>query len=477
MKSYCRGIFKNITALLFVITITGCSNLPPVDGGATKHFIAVEPDGELAAVRKPESKDIMKVENPDDLVDDETLYNNIIDGIKNHPRNSKGEIEVLIYVHGGLNSKKAAFDRVQSTYQTILDESDMYPVFVNWRTGPFSSYGSHLVKIRQGEVSETAPLTSPVYFVTDAIETVVNAPKSWIVNGRAALQSIRKSEVDESERRLLQYVEPHDNGNIFYENENTEISAIDGIKNFFAWWITSPVKAATTPIAYTMGRPTWDVMLRRTNTAFYTPSDLEPQELEAGYLLSNHGNGAFLRFLKKLSLAKNDENLPITVTLMGHSMGAIIINRVLALDLDLEVSNIVHLASADSIKNLLGTVAPYLIKNPTTDFYSLSLHPNNENRERSSLFRIPGLLPSGSLLNWIDNMYTTPETVIDKRSGSWSNIERTLALIPDRARKNMHFKIFGETPDFMVNDFVVSPQKHGDFGKMKFWDKSQWWSE
>lgn len=477
MKSYCRGIFKNITALLFVITITGCSNLPPVDGGATKHFIAVEPDGELAAVRKPESKDIMKVENPDDLVDDETLYNNIIDGIKNHPRNSKGEIEVLIYVHGGLNSKKAAFDRVQSTYQTILDESDMYPVFVNWRTGPFSSYGSHLVKIRQGEVSETAPLTSPVYFVTDAIETVVNAPKSWIVNGRAALQSIRKSEVDESERRLLQYVEPHDNGNIFYENENTEISAIDGIKNFFAWWITSPVKAATTPIAYTMGRPTWDVMLRRTNTAFYTPSDLEPQELEAGYLLSNHGNGAFLRFLKKLSLAKNDENLPITVTLMGHSMGAIIINRVLALDLDLEVSNIVHLASADSIKNLLGTVAPYLIKNPTTDFYSLSLHPNNENRERSSLFGIPGLLPSGSLLNWIDNMYTTPETVIDKRSGSWSNIERTLALIPDRARKNLHFKIFGETPDFMVNDFVVSPQKHGDFGKMKFWDKSQWWSE
>ena len=477
MKSYCRGIFKNITALLFVIAITGCSNLPPVDGGATKHFIAVEPDGELAAVRKPESKDIMKVENPDDLVDDETLYNNIIDGIKNHPRNSKGEIEVLIYVHGGLNSKKAAFDRVQSTYQTILDESDMYPVFVNWRTGPFSSYGSHLVKIRQGEVSETAPLTSPVYFVTDAIETVVNAPKSWIVNGRAALQSIRKSEVDESERRLLQYVEPHDNGNIFYENENTEISAIDGIKNFFAWWITSPVKAATTPIAYTMGRPTWDVMLRRTNTAFYTPSDLEPQELEAGYLLSNHGNGAFLRFLKKLSLAKHDENLPITVTLMGHSMGAIIINRVLALDLDLEVSNIVHLASADSIKNLLGTVAPYLIKNPTTDFYSLSLHPNNENRERSSLFGIPGLLPSGSLLNWIDNMYTTPETVIDKRSGSWSNIERTLALIPDRALKNMHFKIFGETPDFMVNDFVVSPQKHGDFGKMKFWDKSQWWSE
>ena len=323
MKSYCRGIFKNITALLFVIAITGCSNLPPVDGGATKHFIAVEPDGELAAVRKPESKDIMKVENPDDLVDDETLYNNIIDGIKNHPRNSKGEIEVLIYVHGGLNSKKAAFDRVQSTYQTILDESDMYPVFVNWRTGPFSSYGSHLVKIRQGEVSETAPLTSSVYFVTDAIETVVNAPKSWIVNGRAALQSIRKSEVDESERRLLQYVEPHDNGNIFYENENTEISAIDGIKNFFAWWITSPVKAATTPIAYTMGRPTWDVMLRRTNTAFYTPSDLEPQELEAGYLLSNHGNGAFLRFLKKLSLAKNDENLPITVTLMGHSMGAV----------------------------------------------------------------------------------------------------------------------------------------------------------
>ncbi|MCW5200827.1 hypothetical protein VU07_03320 [Desulfobulbus sp. F4] len=67
------------------------------------------------------------------------------------------------------------------------------------------------------------------------------------------------------------------------------------------------------------------------------------------------------------------------------------------------------------------------------------LHPDNEDREEAW----NSLVPSGSLLTWIDNMYTSPETVLDKRSGRWDNIKTAIQYLPKDAKRNMHFKIFG----------------------------------
>ena len=132
------------------------------------------------------------------------------------------------------------------------------------------------------------------------------------------------------------------------------------------------------------------------------------------------------------------------------------------------------MASADSINNLLDRVVPYLLRQDNdVRFYSLSLHPENEDREVS----VYGLAPSGSLLVWIDNMFTTPETVLDRRSGRWENMERALPLIQTEAREKMFFKIYGlnNCGNETINGVITEPQEHGDFDDLAFWDETTWW--
>jgi hypothetical protein len=247
---------------------------------------------------------------------------------------------------------------------------------------------------------------------------------------------------------------------------------------------------------------------------FYTPEDLKLQEdvrPPTYYAERRHvergkpGSGALYSFLEKL------KDVPgIKITLVGHSMGAIVVNKIVLLKPELPYKNIVHMASADSINNLFNMVVPYInysiekkkdeckmpkespectewAKGQAAQFYSLMLHPDNEDREEAW----GGLVPSGSLLTWIDNMYTSPETVLDKRSGRWDNIKSSIKFLPTEVAKNTHFKIFGlglnkgekcDEEKFLVALGLKEegykkcdkPQKHGDFDRMPFWNEATW---
>ena len=122
------------------------------------------------------------------------------------------------------------------------------------------------------------------------------------------------------------------------------------------WFFTIPAKLVTTPFVYTMSKPAWDVMLRRTYTMIRKPSEYTDYRNWAGR-----------------DLEKWQKNYPA------------------------------------------GTGA-------LAEFYGLYLDPENEDRE----LNIGGLIPSGSLLTWIDNNFTTPATEIDRRAGRWSNMYQTL---------------------------------------------------
>ncbi len=450
-------IFSSI--VIFSALTVGCTSLPKVeDEEARKHFISVGRDGGLQAAEDGQAVARLQAINESDVG---IVFDKIIDGIKKHPKNDDGAVEVLIYVHGGLNSEKSALKRVQTKYNDILKDK-VFPIFVNWRSGPITTYSSHLYRIRQGEVSSTGFATSPIYLGTDLAGSIVNAPKSWLITGRQALDSI--TTLPRQQARLEPYLNA-DGDNIYYTGSQEDFSTW---KRTLRWWVTSPSKLITTPFIYTLARPAWDVMLRRTNTLFYKPSDHSPYDNQ-GVRNSEFGSGALFSLLRRLQSTAKD--VPLSITLVGHSMGAIVVNKMLTLDLDLPIQNIVHMASADSINNLFDTVVPYLRDNNDVDFYSLSLHPDNENREVSAW----GLTPSGSLLVWIDNMFTTPETVMDKRSGSWQNMERTYAFLPETVRPQMHFKIFGQTTQNEKDEYIISPQKHGDFGDLKFWTETAWW--
>ncbi len=457
------------------VLLSGCGALPKNDpprsfAGIAKHVISVDRDGRLKIIENDEVKDTVACNSNSKGKTEENrrcdgYLDGVIKGIEEF-KSGKQNAEVLFFIHGGLNKPEEYLERAKKQLALIHDDgkyNNIYPIFVIWDSRGPSSYTEHLWSIRQGEESKTAPFSSPFYLMTDIGNSIINAPKSWLVNGKHMWLSVTKN-IQEKETELRSDITKSGVGPMMSYSEKNYNS-----KNLFRrmrWILGSPSKAVVTPFAYTMGRPAWDIMLRRTNTLFYTPEDLKLQDEDvkkSALPVRQPGSGALYSLLEKLK----DEKEDIKITLVGHSMGAIVVNKMLILEPELPYKNIVHMASADSINNLFNTVVPYVTKS-NVKFYSLMLHPDNEDREEAW----GGLVPSGSLLTWIDNMYTSPETVLDKRSGRWDNIKSSIKFLPNEAANNMRFKIFGLSID--KDPAKIVPQKHGDFDEMRFWDKTTW---
>jgi len=380
---------------------------------------------------------------------------------------SEGYKHVLIYIHGGLNMRSTSFKRVVKQMTPILT-TGKYPVFINWRSGAVTCLKDHYFRIRDGEISPEAPGTSPVYIVGDLFKVIGNAPMAWWKEGQTSFKS--------TAGRNDSFV-PKDAGkyeNVLFQGDDEKFQ-----KTYRSlWWIlTSPLKLVVTPFTFTLGKPAWDNMKRRVHTQFIRPGDLSHAEVPAlvpTEELTPGGEGATLAFLRHLNEHIVSNNQKIRLTLVGHSMGGIIVNRILTHFPELPVENIVYMASADNLQNFIDATVPFVYKgqnNPTgraVRVYSLHLHPENEDREVSAV----GAAPSGSLLVWIDHSYEEPEYTLQRTAGRWYNMRQVFNLIPSDIRTAYRFKVFGrsERPCF-------SPQKHGAFDDsfFPFWDESFWW--
>ncbi len=157
---------------------------------------------------------------------------------------------------------------------------------------------------------------------------------------------------------------------------------------------------------------------------------------------------------------------PIDITLVGHSMGAIVIDQLLRYEPDLKVKNIVFMAAATTVEDYRDTVNPYLANHPETQMYHLILHPLAEVSERNFL----DLTPRGSLLVWIDNYFTDPPTPLGRRVGRFANLIPELTFADSKIKRQLHLKVFRVGGDLRC----TSPQKHGDFGSFPFWDEKFW---
>lgn len=447
MKSYL--LLLSIPVLLLC---SACSSFKPViDPNLLNHIITVKSDGKMDNLQSDSDEG-----NSLNISSDQYL-DNIISNIENTKKDEKGNINVLLFFHGGLNSERGSFNRAKKIIENSKIPDNIYPIFVNWQSGGPISYWDHLWRIRQGEISGTAPLTSPIYFLNDVATSIVSTPQAWLVSGEHSVSDVL------ADYKGLDAYKSGD-GNVLFTGDKPYSSyGMTTLRCLFG--VAKPV---TTPFVYTLAKQSWDQMLRRTSTLFYTPDDFDGKKDGANFAAKEAipGNGALSRFLLKLNSAIKSKKLPVKVTLIGHSMGAIVVNKVLTLNLDIPYTNVVHMASADSTTNLFNKVIPYLRKNKETNFYSLSLHPKNEDFEASGL----GTTPTGSLLVWIDEMYSTPENVMDRRSGRWENVERVKHLFPYDIKDRMHFKIFG-----LVDKDKQIPQEHGDFDDTRFWEKSTWW--
>ncbi len=183
---------------------------------------------------------------------------------------------------------------------------------------------------------------------------------------------------------------------------------------------------------------------------------------------------------------------PLRITLIGHSMGAIVINELLARFDDLPYENIVVMASAASLRETKRVLDRYFDRyfkeakagpacsepgetycspdGRITRFFSLMLHPLNDARERQML----GSVPSGSLLLWVDEMYETPKTPEDKTFGFWPTAKSARKMFGAAAQNRMLYRVFNRRA--AEPGEPGNPIKHADFNDddMCFWRPSFW---
>lgn len=185
--------------------------------------------------------------------------------------------------------------------------------------------------------------------------------------------------------------------------------------------------------------------------------------------------------------------VPVTFEYYGHSMGAIVGDELISRYPGLPWSRIIYMAAADTIREFKHMFTLAIDSTPQRTrlrFYSLSLHPIAESRER--VFH--GFLPQGSLLEWIDEMFNRPRTGDDRTLGKWKNVEMSLPTWRADLLDRMTFRVFpaqnnldgpggakAETdlfsrecdrnpaPGETGTPVICHPVGHGEFTTFSFW--------
>ena len=282
-----------------------------------------------------------------------------------------------------------------------------------------------------------------------------------------------------------------------------------------------PAKLITIPVTDPLARRAWNSMIARIRFTFRTPC---PADISGA---GNCESGVVYQFFKALKDYRSEDDKKIT--LIGHSMGSIVAGEIIREFHELPYENVVFGGAAISIREFKNTVEATLLKkvematryselikdreslkrelsllekteeikgvmarnekaiddlklreerDKPFKFYNLSLHPFAEAREENLL----GLIPSGSLLEWIDQIIENPADGLDRTLGKWVNISPLLANQDDQPEdenfdhgllKNcyMHFSRFGLDPK--------QPLKHTHFsndidGRFKYWKPENW---
>lgn len=385
------------------------------------------------------------------------LVTNIVDAIE------KGKFKkLLIYIHGGLVEREAGVESAIKLTRAVLNDPDLqdetktYPVSIVWRSGGWESYADQLFSVRNGEVIRPLAIpTSPFKFGSDLGRGIVDTPFAGGVQAYRLFQTVSNR---------LNLCDPDtDGGARVICPDDQDYSSISALKTV-GYFLLTPLRIATSPIINGLGRPGYENMIRHTRSAFLRDKP-EPLPVGAtdGHEKDGYEGGVYL-FFKELQ-----EHLPadVKLTLIGHSMGTMLASETIHQFPNLSYEHVVFMGAAVSIRDFQNTVLPRFADRTKgkIEFYNLSLLPAVDAREFTDSI---GAIPSGSLLEWIDEMYTSPPTLADRTLGKWVNIKRVLPTFPKEAREKMTMRVYGEKEG--------QPQGHGEFNDIDkcFWRKTFW---
>ncbi len=447
--------------------------------------------------------------------------------------------EIVIYIHGGLNNIDGAI--AKSAHLTdMFDEQRTYFIGICWNSNLMPTYGEHLFKVREGlHQGPKAIATSPAMLISDVGGAAARLPMNlasffwqdaYTVNPRGFTRrkladrrytQIRRSAKNTKLERLVV-------GDAKDERSKAMLLGSD----FGRWLITYPVKVPSTLVLDALGVQPWKSMLRRTRTMFERESEFIPMlDFDDAVLLNAYlGNppNNVVPFLDKLNytgrkgavwqfgnylatgMAAPAPGERPTITIIGHSMGAIVACELLQRFHALPVDNVVFEAAACSVANFKTNVIPFLEEQNLraqlappeendranivkTHVYNLCLHDDAENAEKN-----PGefdLSQRGSLLTWVDTLYQSPESENDRTFGRWTNAILATDDFPSDVLDRITIKEFGRdrlsakhsnVPVYTVEDSggpkIVEPTKHGEMTRyepgvkkrrsnFKFWSK------
>ncbi|NOS81094.1 MAG: hypothetical protein HOP32_05870 [Nitrospira sp.] len=259
----------------------------------------------------------------------DTLIKNLVSGQSCTPglnsyleeMQKKGALpKILIFLHGGLNTQTGSVERAAELCKRIADEGS-YPIFINWQSSLFPSYGNHLLHIRQGEDWRGGPLSkisgylsAPVYFAGDLTRALVRAPIATFFQIRNDLETVpavrpmlslwasdlaiaqesaftalcQQSQYDQpdiSSEAFTQYaeilgkqdfnckthgIEPgHELSGLNLSVGPDKRESFEKTWAFAKYFLTLPTKLITAPIIDAGGTSAWDVMLRSVTQLFH----------------------------------------------------------------------------------------------------------------------------------------------------------------------------------------------------------------
>ncbi|MEK7747935.1 MAG: hypothetical protein AAB300_02520 [Nitrospirota bacterium] len=334
---------------------------------------------------------------------------------------------------------------------------------------------SHLFSVRQGKDFGwwTAPL-APIYLGADIARGVVRVPVvslPQIVNDVKTLPFLEpfQSELCTAQKMISEYQEDLKNGTsstISISMGQDKRSRSEMAISFLTYIPTLPLKWVLSPMALDMfGKNSWEMMNRSARMLFH-----DEKEFNSG---SPHTqpSGGLHQFMSQFEKEVSREPETWEITVIGHSMGTIVMNEMIR-RFNINYANIVYMAGATSVRDYEDTIFPYLETHQETEVYHLTLHPIAEIRERwwmDSIMR-------GSLLMWVDQFLSQPQTRLDRTVGKFTNLMSTVHDTPGMSesgqfrdlRRQIHIKAFGS------GNGEIGPQKHGDFNDAAFWKPTFW---
>lgn len=414
--------------------------------------------------------------------------------------------KILIYFNGGLNPKETV-QRQALAQIGCMKKAGYFPIFLIWRTGALETYWEQVSKVRNGLLEDNYPAqaATPFYILGDIGEGLFRAPvtyanqlslfwESKIQEGQDEYKE--KFELNKNTRgRYRRSDEVSQKNNILFEDRPGFNNPPEDPRGDLLYLLGFPSRVLVTPFLDAMGRTAWENMVRRTRVNIRTTSEFQksaPGDTDR-YRKGTGGFSKFFHHLRACILGSTEDcpkttnaesppegNAPlkhVRLTVIGHSMGTIMLNELIRQYDNLPYQNIVYMAAACSVRDFDNSVVPLLArKNEDLRFYSLMLHPKAEAREAT----FGGALPSGSLLEWIDDMYENPKTVPDRTLGKWRNLRRVKHMFLPKAQSKMIFKVFGfrresgkrGEPGYRPAD----PIRHAEFNDthMYFWLPEFW---